>query len=218
MAKTKKELKEDAFVEFFHDAIEKVRPYANVVLAVLVIVVVLVAVWVTIAARDQMRERNALDALARAETKKQLTDLPPAYLETAAGPRILFALADKLRAEVEEDGVDNSSQLIGVYRQLLELEPPNDYRLRAHMALGVLLVDSGEHDKAIEEFQAAAGLPLTYRQAEAIWYTGWCLEKLDRPNEALEHYQRIARDLVSRVWREQADFRISQIKKSLAGR
>jgi len=215
MGKTKKQLRGDRFLEFLQSTMDSVRPYTTVALAGAVVVIVTITVWLTFAVRSERREQQALAALGRAETVEQLQALPESYLQTSAGPMILFNLAQKLQ---EQDGSKHYDQLVSIYGRLLALNPSDYFTLLAHMSLGKLYVEKGEFDKALTEFQAAGQSPLTSERTEAIWYMGWCCEKLGRTGEALEAYLKVKNEpLRGRLWREQAAFRISQLEKQSGG-
>jgi len=216
VAKTKRQLREDPFLEFCKHVTEAVRPYTNIGLAAVVVVVVLIGIWVAFMARKEDRERKALDSLAAVQTAQQALALPDAYLKTAAGPMIQFTRAQKLLQELA--GKDRR-RVIPVYERLLTLKTSDYFKAAAYMALGKLHVELGEYDAAVAAFLAAADLPLTYPRAEAIWYAGWCYEKLHRTADALAAYRRVrdSPDMQSRFWVDEADFRISQLQSEQAG-
>jgi len=211
MGKTKKQLREDSFVQFFHDLDERLRPHYGKITLGLVVVAAVALVWLVLSIRSEHIEKSALNAMATANTVEELQNLPPSYLNTSAGPLVLLKLA---RALEEQEDTDNLDQLIKVYRGLLDLNPGEYFRLHAHMAMGKILIEKQQYTEAAEEFQAATDSSLTFRDAEAIWYKAWCYEKAGQVPEAIQAYREVRDrpEMRSRLWSEQAIFRLSQLE------
>lgn len=215
MAKTRKQLREDAFVESLQRAVDSIKPYLTVALAVVVVAIAVAGVWMTLALRSERLERLAMETLGRAETAEELRNVPPQYLKTSSGPMILYRLAQSLQ---QEGSAKHRDELIEVYSRLLEMRAGEYLTLLSHMALGKLFLENGTYEQALKHFQEAERSPLTFRKAEAIWYQGWCLENMGQTEQAKAFYLRVRNEpLRSRLWREQATFRLSRLENSSSG-
>ena len=217
MGKTKKELREDSFVQFWYDTVEKIKPYLNLLTVIILVIAAAVVAWVVIRVLSERSEEAALAALGDSTTAEQLRNVPESYLKTSVGPMLVFSLAQKREAE---DKPENREELARTWQRLLDLKPSDYFQLQAHMGLGKLALVQEKWQDALAHFEAAVSSPLTFMSAEAIWYKGWSLEKLNRTEDALNTYRSLltrTEQVQGHLWTEMATYRLSQLERHLAG-
>lgn len=207
---TRKELKQDSFLEFAGRTAELFSKYKLQITASLALIVVIAVCLFLYGIYRQKLKSEAFDVLAEAKDVESLVEVSKKYSGLSAGEFALYMAAN----QYYRDGKKQKS--IELFKDFLKSYPASRLIPNAMLAVGHIEEDNGNYNEAIDVLNdIVKKYPLNYICPEALMFKAGLLEKNGKMHEAVLEYRNVTESYPASLWSREAEAKIFVLEANI---